>query len=193
MNMTRSDDGYAVSGEINGHYYVDLGLSVKWADRNIGALSSRAYGADFAWGEAESKHLYTYTVPNSYTRQVGMGDIAGNAEHDAATANWGSKWRMPTVDEFEELLEQCSWVWTHRKGLYGYLVTGPNGNSIFLPAAGERDGTSLHQVGSGGYYWSSTTGSRIAGNAYYLYFNSNRLSLNYGHCGCLRRVRPVTE
>ena len=84
-------------------------------------------------------------------------------------------------------------MWAHRKGLYGYLVTSPNGNSIFLPAAGKRDRTSLKTVGSDGYYWSSTTGSRIAGNAYYLYFNSSSLSLDYGACGCQRRVRPVTE
>ena len=130
-SVSIADDGYEVSGTINGHYYVDLGLSVKWADRNIGALSSSAYGDNYAWGETETKDEYTES--NSVTYGVEMDDIAGNAEYDAATANWGSKWRMPTRDEFEELLEKCSWVWMSRNGFNGYLVTGPNATPSSFP------------------------------------------------------------
>ena len=191
-SVSEADDGYEVSGKISGHYYVDLGLSVKWADRNIGALSSSAYGEYFAWGETETKD--EYTTETSITYGVEMDDIAGDAEYDAATANWGSKWRMPTEDEFEELLENCSWVWTSRNGFNGYLVTGPNTNSIFLPAAGYRYGDSLDSAGSSGNYWSSTP----CGSAHYvnyLNFGSGYHAVIYDthgrSDGC--SVRPVSE
>ena len=192
-SVSTADDGYAVSGKIDGHYYVDLGLSVKWADRNIGALSSSAYGDYFAWGEIETKDEYTKS--NSVTYGVGMDDISGNADYDAATANWGSKWRMPTENEFEELEEKCSWVWTSRNGFNGCLVTGPNANSIFLPAAGYRSDTSLYKAGSRGCYWSSTPDD---GSRYYtlsLFFGSSYHYMGSDGDGCYYglTVRPVSE
>ena len=196
-DSSTADDGYEVSGKISGHYYVDLGLSVKWADRNIGALSSSDYGDYFAWGETETKDEYTES--NSVTYGVEMDDIAGNAEYDAATANWGSKWRMPTEDEIEELSDKCSWVWTSRNGYNGYLVTGPNANSIFLSAAGYREETWLDHEGSRGYYMSSTPYSQGKdAHAFYLDFDSSSHDVYVGlydeiyrYCG--RSVRPVTE
>ena len=84
-----------------------------------------------------------------------MNDISGNAQYDAATANWGGSWRMPTSDELNELRTKCTWAWTTQNGVNGYKVTGPSGANIFLPAAGNRYGSSLYYAGSDGYYWSS--------------------------------------
>ncbi len=176
---------------INGHEYVDLGLSVKWATCNVGATNPEDYGNYYAWGETTTKS--TYTSSNSTTYGVSMSDISGNAEYDAARANWGGTWRMPTKAEFSELITNCTWAWTTQNEVNGYKVTGPNGNSIFLPAAGYRDGSSLGYAGSDGFYWSSTPGS-YANNAYGLSFDSSDCgwyddgSRSYGLC-----VRPVTE
>ena len=140
-------------GKHQSHGYVDLGLSVKWATCNVGATSPEDYGHYFAWGETSPKDEYTEDNCSTYGKQ--MSDIAGNAQCDAATANWGGDWRMPTKAEQEELLNNCSWTWTTRNGVNGYNVEGPNGNSIFLPAAGGREGSLLYNAGSFGYYWSS--------------------------------------
>ena len=137
----------------NGHEYVDLGLSVKWATCNVGATSPEDFGHYFAWGETSPKD--EYTEDNCSTCGKQMSDIAGNAQYDAATANWGGDWRMPTKAEQEELLNNCTWTWTTQNGVNGYNVKGPNGNSIFLPAAGSRK-SSLYGAGSGGGYWGST-------------------------------------
>lgn len=190
-SVSEADDGYEVSGKISGHYYVDLGLSVKWADRNIGALSSSAYGEYFAWGETETKD--EYTTETSVTYGVEMDDIAGDAEYDAATANWGSSWRMPTEDECQELVDSCTWTWTTENDINGYLVTGSNGNSIFLPAAGRRDGTMPFYANSRGEYWSSTPYSSNADYAYFLSFRSSYLSVDTHTRQNGYSVRPVSE
>ena len=179
---------------------VDLGLSVKWASCNVGAESPEEYGDYFAWGETTTKSDYssstsvTYGLSISELESRGIIGADGNltAAYDAATANWGGNWRMPTLDEMKELLDECTWEWTTMNGVYGRKVTGPNGNSIFLPAAGYRYGTSLYYAGSYGYYWSATplgTGN----NAYGLYFNSDyydwrSIGRYYGQA-----VRPVSE
>ena len=165
QDIVSSDTTY-----INGYAAVDLGLSVLWATCNIGADSPEDYGDYFAWGETETKD--SYTSSNSVTDGVEMGDIAGNAEYDAATANWGSKWRMPTKDECQELIDSCTWEWTTENDVNGYLVTGPNDNTIFLPAAGYRRGSSLNLAGEYGFYWSSTPYESNTNLAYYLYFYS---------------------
>ena len=95
------------TGTINGYEYVDLGLSVKWAICNIGASSPSDYGDYLAWGETETKDEYTNDNSVTYG-DSSFGDISGNATYDAATANWGKKWRMPTRSEFEELLDDCT-------------------------------------------------------------------------------------
>lgn len=141
-------------GTLNGYKWVDLGLSVKWATCNIGAGSPSDYGGYFAWGETSEKNSYIKSNCKTYG-DFSVGDIGGNSQYDAATANWGRGWRLPTEYEFQELIEECEWVWTERKGCTGYVIVGPNGNSIFLPAAGMCKGEP-QGVGSGGYYWSST-------------------------------------
>lgn len=95
---------------------------------------------------------------------------------DAAYKNWGGSWRMPTKAEQDELLTKCTWTWTTQGNVKGYKVTGPNGNSIFLPAAGYRGEGSLDSAGSGGYYWSSSLSTSYSGSAYYLDFGSSNVS-----------------
>ena len=94
-------------------------------------------------------------------------DIAGT-QYDAATANWGSPWRMPTLTQIQELLNNCTSVWTSQNGVNGRKFTGPNGGTIFLPAAGRRWNDGLDNLGSWGYYWSSTLVESNPGSAFYL-------------------------
>ncbi len=123
----------SIGGYENGHPWVDLGLSVKWATCNIGALFPGNYGDHYAWGETIQKS--EYTLANSKTTGKNLGDISGNPQYDVARKAWKGKWRMPTSDEFRELDKKCTWQWTNINGHDGYKVTGPNKNSIFLPAA----------------------------------------------------------
>ncbi|MCD8304571.1 MAG: protein kinase [Prevotellaceae bacterium] len=180
------------TGTINGHGYVDLGLSVKWATCNVGASSPEGYGNYYAWGETSTKS--SYTEDNSATYEKSIGEISGNASYDAARANWGSSWRLPTASEIDELINKCQRTWTTMGGHAGYKVTGPNGNSIFLPAAGWRYGTSLYYAGEYGYYWSATPYGSDTQDAYYLYFSSGDFYRSNGY----RRydgqsVRAVSE
>ena len=181
---------------------IDLGLSVKWASCNVGASSPEGYGDYFAWGETTTKSSYpasnsvTYLLTNSELKSRGIIGAEGNlaASYDTATANWGSDWRMPTSDEMKELINQCTWEWTTMNGVNGYKVKShTNGNSIFLPAAGYRDGMPpLYRAGTRGYYWSATPDS-YAIHAYHLFFAStvyerSGTSRYFGHS-----VRPVTD
>lgn len=178
------------AGVTSKHEAVDLGLSVKWATCNVGANNPEEFGDYFAWGETEPKSAYT--TENSKTYGKIIGDISGNPEYDAATANWGGSWRMPTRAEIQELISYSTWTWTTQNSVPGYKVTSPNGNSIFLPAAGCRYGSSLFNAGSNGYYWSSppyeltyyACSLRFFGGDYYYYwiYRINGLS-----------VRPVIK
>lgn len=181
---------------------VDLGLSVKWASCNVGAESPEDYGGYYAWGETKEKNDYTsstsitYGLSTSELRSQGIIDSDDNltAAYDAATDNWGSSWRMPTKEEIEELCNKCFWKWTSVNGVSGRKVTGPNGNSIFLPAAGYRDGTEIYYRGSDGDHWSGTLGESSSYYACYLYFSSDyhyRGSYYYRYYGLT--VRPVTK
>ena len=182
----------ATTGTINGHQWVDLGLSVKWGTCNIGATSPEEYGDYFAWGETRPKA--TYTEENCKTYGKNIGGIAGNAAYDAATAHWGGSWRMPTYDEFNELINNCTWQWTTQGGKNGYKVTSKiNGNSIFLPAARYRDESSLGIGGSKGLYWSSTPYVSDTRNAYSFDFFSGNRFLNWNNRLYGHSVRPVTK
>ena len=182
----RLGDGVGTQGnnDANVHEAVDLGLSVKWATCNVGANSPEEFGDYYAWGETEEKTDYswfTYKWCNGsidcMTKYCIDSDY-GEVDHkttldlsdDVAHVEWGGKWRMPTLDEIEELRDECSWEWTTVNGVVGYKVTGPNGNSIFLPAAGYRNGTEVYRRGSRGYYWSGTLYEDSSYFAYYLYF-----------------------
>ena len=190
-SVSHTQANISTTNTINGHEWVDLGLSVKWATCNVGATSPSDYGDYFAWGEISTKS--SYTENNSKTYKKHMGDIAGNSKYDAARANWGSTWRMPTKKEFQELKDQCIWTWTSQGGHSGYRVTSKtNGNSIFLPAAGLRTGKSLYYVGSNGIYWSAGPYSDKYGCN--LYFSSSSVNpQNYYFRACGFSVRPVSE
>lgn len=180
---------------------IDLGLSVKWANYNVGAESPEDYGYYYAWGETAIKSSYTeynsvtYGLSTSELRSLGIIGFDGHltAAYDAATVNWGKPWRMPTFDEIKELIYSCTWKWTTQKGIEGYKVTGSNGNFIFLPAAGSRYDTSLYDEGELGSHWSATP-SYFAGCAYNLLFDSVDYDWYDGY-GCYRgrTVRPVSE
>ena len=192
----------------NGHEYVDLGLSVKWATCNVGATSPEEYGDYFAWGETTPKTTYywsTYKYCNGtsdsmtkYCTSSNYGTVDNKTTleltDDAAHVNWGGSWRMPTLAEQEELTDNCTWIWTTQNGVNGYKVTSKkNGNSIFLPAAGYRNGSNLGNAGSNGDYWSSSLGASNSGSAYDLGFGSSVVGWNdigryYGHS-----VRAVCE
>ncbi len=114
-----------------------------------------------------------------------------DAADDAAAANWGGSWRMPTTEEQQELLNNCTWTWTSKNGVIGYNVVGPNGYSIFLPAAGYRLDSYLILAGSLGCYWSSSLSTSDSNFAYGLNFNSDSYGYGYRYFG--RSVRPVCQ
>ena len=139
------------------YVYVDLGLTsgTLWAEHNVGALFPEGQGDFFAWGEIETKKEYTSDNCSSYHKD--LGNIAGNPMFDAATANWGDDWRMPTLEEMFELTQECTWTWTEVNGVSGYKVTSKtNGNHIFLPASGFRVNGDLLDQNLYGYYWTAT-------------------------------------
>ena len=135
---------------------VDLGLSVLWSKFNLGAPSQEEYGAYFSWGETQPKDIYTEDTYSYYDQYIG-DDISGT-KYDAATAILGGGWRMPTKTELQELRDKCSWKWTKENGVKGYVVTGNNGNTIFIPAAGWAYSTIIVSAGDsfGTRFWTST-------------------------------------
>ena len=182
------------SSTISGHSYVDLGLSVKWATMNVGASSPEGYGDYYAWGEKSPKSSYDEDNSKTYGKSSYNHDIGGDSSTDAARANWGGSWRLPTAEEFRELIDNCNWTWTTLNGKAGYkVVSKKNGNSIFFPAAGYRSGTSLYYAGESGYYWSSTPIEDYSYIACILYFNSRYHNVGYSGRDYGRTVRPVSE
>ena len=180
------------TGTENGYEWVDLGLSVKWATCNVGASKPEEYGDYFAWGEVEPKDYYdwstykwcngSYYTQTKYNTNSSYGTVDNKTQlelsDDAARANWGGSWRMPTTEEQQELINKCTWEWTSQNGVFGRKVIGLNGKSIFLPAAGFR-GSSLY-TGSPDY-------------AYYLVFNSSGAGWEYSNRLCGSSVRPVCQ
>ncbi len=187
----------------NGYEYVDLGLpsGLKWATNNIGANEPEDYGNYYSWGEIETKDVYKFSSCETYG--MGICEISGWAQYDAARANWGGDWRMPTKIEMQELIDECIWIWTTQNGVNGCKVEGPSGASIFLPAAGrgrEESESSVDVVGKDGIYWSST--SPTNGSFYYYayalnFFNNTPIDCNYPmsdyHRGNGFSVRPVIK
>lgn len=192
VNWSVLEEVYAV----NGHEYVDLGLpsGLRWAKYNVGATSPEEYGDHFTWGMT-TEYTSNSDISNlsiSNLQSQGIIDADGNltAEYDAATANWGSNWRMPTSDEMQELINNCTWKWTTINGVSGYKVIGTNDNSIFLPAAGGSLGTQLYKAGSDGYYWSATPYSNSYNARYLIFSSDNYRCYNTGR-SLGSTVRPV--
>ena len=192
------------------HEYVDLGLpsGLLWATCNIGADSPEDYGDYFAWGETRPKDTYNWTTyqycmgsSNTLTKycndaSYGYNGFTDNltvleASDDAATAQWGNGWRMPTQAECQELLNNTTNIWTTQNGVNGRLFTATNGNSLFLPAAGYRRGSSLYDAGTYGFYWSSSLYTVYPGGAWYLYFHSSDCYMDYFNRYYGFTVRPV--
>ena len=186
--------------------WVDLGLpsGTIWATRNVGASAPEDYGDYFAWGETEPKDYYdwstykwcngTYSTLTKYctNSSYGLDGFMDNKTEldpsdDAACAHYPGG-RMPSLEQIKELWDNCTLQWTQRNGVNGQLVTGPNGNTMFLPAAGYRRDESLNNAGSDGYYWSRTLDSVYPYYAYYLYFYSG----NWGYRSGNNRSRGRT-
>ena len=174
-------------GTANGHEWVDLGLSVKWATCNVGATKPEKYGNYYAWGETETKSLYL-SGNYSYSAKPDVLPL----DRDAAAVNWGGTWRMPTDAEWTELRTSCTWTWTTRKGVKGYTVkSNINGNSIFLPAAGDRHDDGLYFAGYYGYYWSSSLYADSPNYAWSVIFNSDLVGRGSSSRFFGQSVRPV--
>ncbi len=187
---TKTSSNRSTTGTINGHEWVDLGLSVKWATCNVGASSPSECGDYFAWGETSTKS--EYTEKNCNTHEKKMRNIAGNSQYDAARVHWGSTWRLPTKKECKELVKKCTWTWTSQGGNNGYLVSSKkNGNSIFLPAAGWHREASVNHDGEYGVYWSSTP--KTKSGAYFLYFQSFFFDVLFFNRYSGYPIRPVSE
>ena len=199
---------------IIGPWWVDLGLSVKWASYNVGANKPEEYGDYFAWGETEPKSEYSWSsnkwcdsnnnTITKYNNDSAIGTVDNKAildvEDDVAYVSWGGSWRMPTLSEQKELLDNCTWTWTSNyngTGVAGHIVTsqkaGFTDKSIFLPVAGIRSGIYLNGEGSTGYFWSSSLDSDNPRCAYYLYIDSGDVgrSSNFRYIGL--SVRPVYD
>jgi len=190
------------SGSQDDHERVDLGLpsGTLWATCNVGASAPEDYGDYFAWGETEPKSYYDWSTymwcegdGTSLTKYCDNTNFILNGsvdnkteldlEDDAAYVNWGSSWRMPSLEQIQELCDNCTGLWTQRNGVNGLLVTGPNGNTLFLPAAGYRWSESLSRASSYGSYWSRTltsydfdNGDYAPWNAWLLCFDSRGLA-----------------
>ena len=213
MEMNRDMDkenSVYKSGTQNGHDYVDLGLpsGTKWATCNVGASKPWEYGGYYAWGETEPKENY------------GWSAYKYSSEDDAAHANWGGKWRMPTRAQQEELLKECYWEWTkdyNGSGVAGFIVYKAKAEAdkgviykdetpsssyslgdahIFLPAAGDGFSGDLDDAGSYGYYWSSSLFSDCPDFAWCVKFNSDYV-YGRGDLRCygqsVRAVCPASE
>ena len=180
---TTFDQSVTVSGNVGIYTYVDLGLpsGTMWATYNVGATKPTEYGDYFAWGEIKPKKKYylsTYKWYSSssitkYCTDSDYGTVDKKkvleADDDAATANWGSAWRMPTAEEQDELIKGCSWKWVkyfNGSGVSGRLGTSKaNGATIFLPAAGYHYDNGLTYPGYDGEYWSSSLSKDDPGRA----------------------------
>ena len=180
---------------VNGHIFVNLGLpsGLYWATCNVGAETETDYGNYYAWGETTTKSSYT-SDNSTWCGRLHSGDLTPS--EDAATANWGKGTRMPTRDEMEELINNCTWEWQknyNNTSVNGYLVTGSNSQSVFFPAAGSRRGPYLHVAGSYGDYWTSSPYSDDD-RSYYLNFYSGDVYSNYDYeRGDGRSVRAVCQ
>lgn len=188
----------------NNHpHAIDLGLpsGTKWACCNVGADAPENYGGYFAWGETEEKDSYTpntyqYYEPGYYNtgRYVSIGSNICGTEYDVAYVEWGDNWKMPTINQLSELRGNCTFEWTKVNGIKGCRFTGPNGGTIFLPAAGYRD-SGLELCGTNGIYWSGILNQTVSNSCANSLEFSNTDSQLYEDMNRYRGipVRPVAK
>ena len=204
VTFTSKEGSFELSEEVSPiAEAIDLGLpsGTKWASWNVGASKPEEYGGYYAWGETEEKDHYdwsTYThCDGSWKTCHHIGNDIAGTEYDVAHKKWGGEWRMPTKTQQDELRKNCTETWTQLNGVNGILVTGPNGNSIFLPAAGSHQNDGLKLEGENGFYWSSLPytyylgDEYIEGDAYLLPFDSDHWSWGYGNRYFGHSVRAV--
>ncbi|MDE6553032.1 MAG: hypothetical protein K2K98_08760 [Muribaculaceae bacterium] len=195
--------GGAMQGTVNGHKWVDLGLpsGTRWATCNVGAEKPEESGEYYAWGETEPKEEYidinSLTHRKDTTWLINNGIIGKDGkltkEHDIATIEWGEPWRMPTDEEFEELIVECDWKFTDYQGTMGYLVTGPNSEKIFIVAAAFKQGSTAEYTNDYGDYWSSTVVPDLIGAACSLGYSSKSYGRRRYARFAGRSIRPVMD
>ena len=197
-------DGAAAAG------WVDLGLpsGLLWAECNLGATKPEEYGDYYAWGETDTKEVYTWETYKYCTAvdeegwvktlskyntdsEYGTPDTTLQPSDDVATAKLGNGARMPTETEWRELIANTTSEWTSENGIYGRRLTAANGKSLFFPAAGGRDGSELLLVGEDGIYWSSSLYADYPNNAWWFYFDSDYQDVDYFYRLCGFSVRAV--
>ncbi len=169
---------------------VDLGLSVLWSSRNVGAPSGEQPGLYVGWGDVSAcKTSLNY---DEYPTANPPLQISGS-QYDFARAQWAEKWRIPTLKEMSELMQNCQWMWTVIKGVPGFQVIGKTGQSIFLPAGGDRYGLQYEDAYYVGRYWTSDLYPEETARAFFLEFNQQMAQINTmaRYMGML--IRPVLE
>lgn len=154
---------------------VDLGLSVKWADRNVGADSPTETGCFYAWGEINEKSNY------SWSDNLNTDDDIIDSDTDAAHTYWKQRWTMPSDNDIAELVNRCVWTWAKVEGVLGFVVTGPSGNSIFMPAGGMRSVNDKIGRDEQGNYWSGSRYETRNDCAYALEFDYRANRIYHGH------------
>ena len=170
----------------NHPHMIDLGLpsGTKWACCNIGASLPEEYGGYYSWGETEEKDYYNwedYTYKSYYGDCDYIGDDIANTQYDVAHVKWGGSWCMPSSNQFGEFLFNCTEELITLNGKNGVLITGPNGSSIFLPAAGGRYEDFLIDEGSVYEYWTSTFVQGDWAKSYYGYNSTFSYLSNYSY------------
>ena len=200
LRKSGGGDGLVTCPDDNHPHMIDLGLpsGTKWACCNVDANSPEEYGGYYAWGETTTKSEYNWkTYKHCYgddTSCRNLGSSICGTRYDVAHVRWGGSWQMPTLNQIEELLNNCTSEWTTFNGVSGCkFISKSNGGSIFLPAAGHRWGLGFDYVGSRGYYWSGTQSTEREGSSSDLSFYSGAcwVSDNGRYGG--RSVRPVSR
>lgn len=163
-----------VSYDVNLYEPIDLGLSVKWANQNMGATKTNICGYKFGWSELTPRKAYSWK-DNDIPKIM---NISGNSKYDVASAKLGNGWRIPTLDEMKELKEECKWIYNTNKK--GYDIYGPNGNSIFMPIIDHNAG-----------YWTGTRKNDDIHLAHNLFFTDKLLIVSCEGIGNANMIRPV--
>lgn len=209
LSSCKDDNGVTETPDtkIPGVKAVDLGLSVKWADANVGASISSDYGYYYAWGEIKVKQNYSWldykwaggnsSSLSKYCMSATYGEVDNRyvleAADDIASVAFGGKWRMPTIDEWKEIKEKCTWEKKIDDGVFrGYTISNQKtGASIFLPAAGGWEEDEPHRTGTTGFYWASDLYETKSCYANVFFFNNGGLATSYGNRSFGLPVRAV--